>query len=339
MLLPSLESLFTKTKQPARLGRNLVFLEELMKLIACNSNRLLAEEIGKHLKIPLADAVIRSFADNEIFVEILENVRGEDVFVVQSTSKPANDHLMELLITIDALKRGSARRITACIPYFGYARQDRKSGPRTPISAKLVADLITTAGANRVLTLDLHAGQIQGFFNIPVDNLFSTPLFQKDIQKHMPAENLLVVSPDVGGVVRARSLAKRIPCGLAVIDKRREKPGVSEVMNVIGDVKGFHCLITDDIIDSAGTVCNAAAALMDAGAASVRAYVSHGVFSPPALELIERSPLEEVVVTDSILATDGVKNCKKIRQISLAPLLGEAIERISLEKSVSILFD
>jgi ribose-phosphate pyrophosphokinase len=310
-----------------------------MKLIACNSNRPLAEEIGKHLKLPLADAAIRSFADDEIFVEILENVRGEDVFVIQSTSKPANDHLMELLITIDALKRGSARRITACIPYFGYARQDRKSGPRTPISAKLVADLITTAGANRVLTLDLHAGQIQGFFNIPVDNLFSSPLFQKDIQKHLPPEGLLVVSPDVGGVVRARSLAKRIPCGLAVIDKRREKPGVSEVMNVIGDVKGFHCLITDDIIDSAGTVCNAAVALMDAGASSVRAYVSHGVFSPPALERIERSPLEEVVVTDSILATPAVKNCKKIRQIPLAPLLGEAIERISLEKSVSILFD
>lgn len=310
-----------------------------MKIIACNSNRALAEGISQYLKIPLANAAMRTFSDDEIFVEILENVRGEDVFVIQSTSKPANDRLMELLITIDALKRGSARRITACMPYFGYARQDRKSGPRTPISAKLVADIVTTAGANRVLTLDLHAGQIQGFFNIPVDNLFVTPLFQKDIHERLPQTGLLIVSPDVGGVVRARALAKRIPCGLAVIDKRREKPGVSEVMNVIGDVKGFHCIITDDIIDSAGTVCNAATALIEAGAASVRAYVTHGVFSPPALQLIESSPLEEVVVTDSILATDAVKKCTKIRQIQLAPLLGEAIERISLEKSVSILFD
>lgn len=310
-----------------------------MKIIACNSNRKLAEGIAQHLKIPLANATIRNFSDNEIFVEILENVRGEDVFVVQSTSKPANDHLMELLITIDALKRGSARRITACIPYFGYARQDRKSGPRTPISAKLVADLITTAGANRVLTLDLHAGQIQGFFNIPVDNLFAAPLFQKDIQAHLPSEGLLIVSPDVGGVVRARALANRIPCGLAVVDKRREKPGVSEVMNVIGEIKGFHCIITDDIIDSAGTVCNAAVALMKAGAASVRAYASHGVFSPPAIERIMQSPLEEVIVTNSILATEEMKNCKKIRQIQLASFLGEAIERIHLEKSVSILFD
>lgn len=310
-----------------------------MKLIACNSNRVLAEGIAQHLKIPLANANIRTFADNEIFVEILENVRGEDVFVLQSTSKPVNDHLMELLITIDALKRGSARRVTACLPYFGYARQDRKSGPRTPISAKLVADLITTAGANRVLTLDLHAGQIQGFFNIPVDNLFVTSLFQKDIQKNLPQEGLLIVSPDVGGLVRARALAKRIPSGLAVIDKRREKPGISEVMNVIGDVKGFHCIITDDIIDSAGTVCNAAAAVMEAGAASVRAYVTHGVFSPPALDLINKSCLKEVVVTDSILLTEDVKKCTKIRQIPLAPLFGEAIERISFEKSVSILFD
>jgi ribose-phosphate pyrophosphokinase len=310
-----------------------------MKLIACNSNRALAEGIAHYLKIPLAKAAIRSFADDEIFVEILENVRGEDVFVIQSTSKPANDHLMELLITIDALKRGSAHRITACMPYFGYARQDRKSGPRTPISAKLVADIVTTAGADRVLTLDLHAGQIQGFFNIPVDNLFVSPLFQKDIQERLPQTGLLIVSPDVGGLVRARALAKRISCGLAVIDKRREKPGVSEVMNVIGEVKGFHCVITDDIIDSAGTVCNAAAALMEAGAASVRAYVTHGVFSPPALEKIEQSQLEEVVITDSILATNQVKACPKIRQIQLSSLIGEAIERISLEKSVSILFD
>ncbi|MBI2707512.1 MAG: ribose-phosphate pyrophosphokinase [Proteobacteria bacterium] len=310
-----------------------------MKIIACNSNRPLAEGIAQHLKTSLAEAVIRRFADNEIFVEILETVRGEDMFVVQSTSKPVNDHLMELLITIDALKRGSARRITACLPYFGYARQDRKSGPRTPISAKLVADILTTAGADRVLTLDLHAGQIQGFFNIPVDNLFAAPLFQKDIHDHLPPEKLLVVSPDVGGVVRARALAKRIPCSLAVIDKRREKPGVSEVMNVIGEVRDHHCLITDDIVDSAGTLCNAAEALMESGAASVRAYVTHGVFSPPALERLEKSALKEVVVTDSILATDEVKKCKKIRQIPLAPLFAEAIDRISDEQSVSILFE
>jgi ribose-phosphate pyrophosphokinase len=310
-----------------------------MKIIAGNSNRPLALGIAQHLKISPAQAVIRHFADDEIFVEILENVRGEDMFVVQSTSKPVNDYLMELLITIDALKRGSARRITACIPYFGYARQDRKSGPRTPISAKLVADLLTAAGADRVLTLDLHAGQIQGFFNIPVDNLFVTPLFQKDIQEQMSPEGLLVVSPDVGGVVRARSLAKRLACGLAVIDKRREKPGISEVMNVIGEVRGLHCVITDDILDSAGTLYNAAEALMDGGAASVRAYVTHGVFSPPALDRIENSALKEVVITDSIVATEEVKKCTKIRQISLAPLFAEAIDRINKEKSISILFE
>ncbi len=310
-----------------------------MKLIACNSNRPLAEGIAQYLKISLTDATIRHFADDEIFVEILENIRGTDVFVIQSTSKPANDHLMELLITIDALKRGSAHRITACIPYFGYARQDRKSGPRTPITAKLVADILTTAGADRILTLDLHAGQIQGFFNIPVDNLFATPLFQKDIQEQFPKEGLLVVSPDVGGVVRARGLAKRLSCGLAVIDKRREKQGISEVMNVIGEVKGLHCLITDDIVDSAGTICNAAYALMERGAASVRAYVTHGVFSPSSLERIEDSDLKEIVITDSILATDEVKKCAKVRQIPLAPLFGEAIDRINHEKSVSILFD
>jgi ribose-phosphate pyrophosphokinase len=310
-----------------------------MKLIACNSNRPLAEGIGGYLNLPLTEVVDRHFADDEIFLEILENVRGEDVFVIQSTSKPANDHLMELLVMIDALKRGSAKRITACLPYFGYARQDRKTGPRTPISAKLVADLLTTAGANRILTLDLHAGQIQGFFNIPVDNLFVTPLFSKDILEKFTEDNLLVVSPDVGGVVRARALAKRIPCGLAVIDKRREKPGESEVMNVIGDVKGYHCLITDDIIDSAGTVCNAATALMESGALSVQAYVTHGVLSSPALERIEASSLLEVVVTDSILATENVKKCKKIRQLPLSPLFGEAIDRINHEKSVSILFE
>lgn len=310
-----------------------------MKLIACNSNRPLAEGISEYLNVPLAEATVRHFADDEIFVEILENVRGEDVFVIQSTSKPANDRLMELLITMDALKRGSAKRITACIPYFGYARQDRKVGPRSPISAKLVADIITAAGADRVLTLDLHAGQIQGFFNIPVDNLFATPLFQKDIEKNLDKEDLLVVSPDVGGVVRATSLAKKIGCGLAVIDKRREKPGVSQVMNVVGDVKGYHCLITDDIVDSAGTLCNAAEALLEAGAKSVRAYITHGVFSHPAIERIEASPLKEIVVTDSICATSEVEKCKKIRQIQLAPFFGEAIDRISGEKSVSILFN
>lgn len=310
-----------------------------MKLIACNSNRPLAEGIAAYLKTPLAEATIRHFADDEIFVEILENVRGEDVFVIQSTNKPANDLLMELLITMDALKRGSARRITACIPYFGYARQDRKVGPRSPISAKLVADILTAAGANRILTLDLHAGQIQGFFNIPVDNLFATPLFQKDIETNLAKEGLLVVSPDVGGVVRARSLAKKLECGLAVIDKRREKPGISEVMNVIGEVKGYHCLITDDIVDSAGTLCNAAEALLEEGALSVRAYITHGVFSPPALERIEKSCLKEIVVTDSILATSEVEKCRKIRQIQLAPFFGEAIDRISGEKSVSILFN
>lgn len=310
-----------------------------MKLIACNSNRPLAEGISEYLSVPLAEATVRHFADDEIFVEILENVRGEDVFVIQSTSKPANDRLMELLITMDALKRGSAKRITACIPYFGYARQDRKVGPRSPISAKLVADILTAAGADRVLTLDLHAGQIQGFFNIPVDNLFATPLFQKDIEKNLDKEDLLVVSPDVGGVVRATSLAKKIGCGLAVIDKRREKPGVSQVMNVVGDVKGYHCLITDDIVDSAGTLCNAAEALLEAGAKSVRAYITHGVFSHPAIERIETSPLKEIVVTDSICATSEVEKCKKIRQIQLAPFFGEAIDRISGEKSVSILFN
>ena len=280
-----------------------------MKLIACNSNRPLAEGIAQYLNISLADAVIRRFADDEIFVEILENVRGEDVFVVQSTSKPTNDHLMELLVTIDALKRGSARRITACIPYFGYARQDRKSGPRTPISAKLVADLLTTAGANRVLTLDLHAGQIQGFFNIPVDNLSAAPLFQKDILGSHSSDGMLVVSPDVGGVYRARTLAKRLSCGLAVIDKRREKAGESDVMNVIGNVRDFHCVITDDMVDSAGTLCNAAEALMEAGALSVRGYITHGVFSAPALERISASSLQEVVVTNSINPTTSVKDC------------------------------
>lgn len=310
-----------------------------MKLIACNSNIPLAQGIADYLNMPLAKATIRQFPDNEVFVEILETVRGEDVFVIQSTSKPVNDYLMELLVTLDALKRGSAGRITACLPYFGYARQDRKSGPRTPISAKLVADILTTAGANRAITLDLHAPQIQGFFDIPLDNLFAVPLFKRDISANLPSGNLLVVSPDVGGVVRARALAAKLSCGLAIIDKRRDKPGSSSVMHVVGEVQGYDCLITDDIVDSGGTLCNAAEALLQAGATSVRGYVTHGVLSSPAIERLEASMLEELVITDSILATDEVKACKKIRQISLAPLLGEAIARIRDAQSVSVLFE
>lgn len=311
-----------------------------MKLISCASNRPLAESVSNYLGIPLAKANVKRFADQEIFLEILENVRGEDVFVVQSTSYPANDYLMELLIMIDALKRGSARRITAVMPYFGYARQDRKTGPRSPISAKLVANLITTAGANRVLTMDLHAGQIQGFFDIPVDNLFATnPVFAPHITKTRSSDQLTIVSPDVGGVVRARAFAKTLDANLAIIDKRREKAGVSEVMHVIGDVKGHECILIDDMIDSAGTMCNAAAALMEHGAASVRAVASHGVLSGSAVERIEKSPLSEVMVTDSIAVTEKTRACKKIQYLTIAPLLGEAILRISEERSVSSLFD
>jgi ribose-phosphate pyrophosphokinase len=310
-----------------------------MKLISCNSNIPLAQGIADYLNMPLAKATIRQFPDNEVFVEILETVRGEDVFVIQSTSKPVNDYLMELLVTLDALKRGSAGRITACLPYFGYARQDRKSGPRTPISAKLVADILTTAGANRIITFDLHAPQIQGFFNIPLDNLFAVPLFKRDINVNLPSGNLLVVSPDVGGVVRARALAQKLSCGLAIIDKRRDKPGSSSVMHVVGEVQGYDCLITDDIVDSGGTLCNAAEALLQAGASSVRGYVTHGVLSLSAMERLEASKLAELVITDSILATAEVKACKKIRQISLAPLLGEAIARIRDAQSVSVLFE
>ncbi len=310
-----------------------------MKLIAGNSNRPLAQGIAQFLNVPLTQVSLNRHSDHEIAVEILENVRGQDVFVIQSTSHPANDNLMELLLIIDALKRGSARRITACIPYFGYARQDRKSAPRTPISAKLVADLITTAGAQHVLTLDLHAGQIQGFFNVPVDNLYSVPLFIKDLQEVQKIDNPLIISPDVGGVVRARSLANRMGHELAIVDKRREKAGVSEVKNIIGDVKGRHCILVDDICDSAGTLSNAATALLEAGAQSVHAYVTHGVFSGAAVERIHNSPLDEVIVTDSIPATDAVQKCQKIRQIPLAPFLGEAINRIHCEKSVSFLFD
>ncbi len=310
-----------------------------MKVLACNSNRPVAEAICAYLNLPLTKASVRRFADMEVFVEILENVRGEDVFVVQSTSYPANDNLMELLVTFDALRRGSARRITAVIPYYGYARQDRKSGPRTPISAKLVANLITVAGAHRVVTLDLHAGQIQGFFDIPTDNLFAAPVFAKDMQERFKGKPLTMVSPDVGGVLRARAIAKRLEAELAIIDKRRERAGVSEVMNIIGDVKGRTCILADDIVDSAGTLCNAAEALMEAGAESVSAYVTHGVFSGGAVARVASSPLKELVVTDSIMATEAVRVCHNIRQITIAPLVAEAMKRISEERSVSSLFD
>ncbi len=314
-----------------------------MKLIAGNSNRPLAEAIAQNLGISLSQTSIRRFADMEVFVEILENVRGEDTFVIQPTAFPTNDSLMELLITIDTLRRSSARRITAVIPYYGYSRQDRRTGPRTPITAKLVANLITVAGANRVLTLDLHAGQIQGFFDIPLDNLYVAPVFVRDIKDTMvvhgklPAE-LTIVSPDVGGVVRARALAKRLDADLAIIDKRREKAGESEVMNIIGDVQGRECILVDDIVDSAGTLCNGAVALLDAGAKSVAAYVTHGVFSGQAVERVDASPLKSLTVTDSIPATAAVAASKKIRQLTVAPLLAEAIARISQERSVSSLF-
>ncbi|MEM6851668.1 MAG: ribose-phosphate pyrophosphokinase [Pseudomonadota bacterium] len=312
-----------------------------MKLLAGNSNLSLCEEISKYLDQPLTKAQVRRFSDLEIFVEIEENVRGEDVFVIQSTSFPANDHLMELLICIDALSRASASRITAVIPYFGYSRQDRKASPRTPISAKLVANLITTAGADRVLTVDLHAGQIQGFFDIPTDNLLSVPVIARDIlsQGGQSDADTIVVSPDTGGVVRARDLASRLNADLAIVDKRRERAGVSEVMNIIGDVKGRRCVIFDDIVDSAGTLCNAAKALKEEGAIDVRAYVAHGVLSAGAVDRVSNSALEELVLTDTIEATEEVKAARNIRQVPIAPLLGEAIRRIANEESVSSLFD
>ena len=309
-----------------------------MKIISCNSNRPLAEAIATYLDVPLTNADVRRFADMEVFVEIHENVRGEDVFVVQSTSYPANDHVMELLVTLDALRRGSARRVTAVLPYYGYARQDRKSGPRTPISAKLLANLITKAGADRVLTIDLHAGQIQGFFDIPTDNLYAAPVFTSDIENRYRDGKLMIVSPDVGGVVRARALARRLDADLAIIDKRRPQAGVSEVMNIIGDVSDRHCIMVDDIVDSGGTLCNAAKALMDAGALSVDAYVTHGVLSGGAVSRVASSPLTSLVTTDSIQATEAFRVAKNIRQLSVAPLLGEAILRINEEKSVSSLF-
>ncbi len=310
-----------------------------MKLIAGNSNRALSDAIGQTLKLPQVKAVVRRFADMEVFVEVQENVRGEDMFVIQSTSYPANDHLMELLIMIDALRRASARRITAVIPYFGYARQDRKVGPRTPISAKLVANLITEAGANRVLTVDLHAGQIQGFFDIPTDNLYGMPVIVRDIHDYLGGENLMVVSPDVGGVVRARALAKRLGADLAIVDKRRERAGESEVMNIIGDVDGRSCILVDDIVDSGGTICNAAEALLKNGAKDVCAYATHGVLSGGAVARIQSSKLKSLVITDSIAATEEVRKCTNIRRISIAPLIGEAMRRINNEASVSSLFD
>jgi len=310
-----------------------------MKLVAGNSNRSLAEAIAGYLDIGLAKCMVRRFADQEIFVELQENVRGEDVFVIQSTSYPANDHLMELLIITDALRRSSARRITAVLPYFGYARQDRRAAGRTPISAKLVSNLITRSGADRVLTMDLHAGQIQGFFDILTDNLFAAPVMTRDIKERYDISNIMVVSPDVGGVVRARAVAKRLGAPLAIVDKRREQPGESEVMNIIGDVSGRHCVLFDDIIDSGGTLCNAADALLEKGATSVTAYITHGVLSGGAVSRIASSQLKELVISDSIEPTTAVLAAPNIRVLPVAPLLGEAINRTALEQSVSSLFD
>lgn len=310
-----------------------------MKILACNSNLPLAQNMAKHLGTELTKVDVKKFPDSEVFVEVHENVRGEDVFVVQSTSNPANQNIMELLITLDALKRASARRVTAVIPYFGYARQDRKPGPRTPISAKLVANIITSAGADRVLTLDLHAGQIQGFFDIPVDHLYARPVIVSDVKEHYGNKPLTVVSPDVGGVVRARSLASRIDADLAIIDKRRERASVSEVMNVIGEVEGRHCILFDDIVDTAGTLCNGVDALLEKGATGVSAYITHGVLSGPALDRIANSKMNELVITDSIDQPEAVANHPKIRTVSIGYLLAEAIRRISDEDSVSSLFD
>ncbi len=310
-----------------------------MKIVACNSNRPLAEAVGKALGLQLANASVRRFADNEVFVEIHENVRGEDVFVIQSTSYPANDNLVELLITLDALRRASARRITAVIPYFGYARQDRKVGPRTPISAKLVANIIAEAGADRVLTMDLHSGQIQGFFDIPVDNLYAAPLFSRDIHERFAGRDVMIVSPDVGGVARAREIASRLDVDLAIIDKRRERAGVSEVMNVIGDVRDKSCILIDDIVDSGGTLINASDALKARGAISVDVYVTHGVLSGNAVPRIGASSMESLTMTDSIVATDTARNAPNIRVFTIAPILAEAMQRISDETSVSSLFD
>ena len=310
-----------------------------MHIISGNSNKNLALKIASELGENIINVTLTRFSDQEVFVEILENVRGKNVFVIQSTSTPANDHLMELLITIDALKRASAHTITAVIPYFGYARQDRKVGPRTPISAKLVANILTTAGIDRLLTIDLHAGQIQGFFDIPVDNLYAAPIITKDVKDKYKNKNIVVISPDVGGVVRARNIANRLSANLAIVDKRRDKANVSEVVNIIGDVKGKDCLVVDDIVDTAGTLCNAAEALIDAGAKSVSAYISHGVLSGPAIKRISKSKLSELVITNSIAESKQIVDSPKIRVLNLAPLIAEAIRRISSDSSVSSLFD
>lgn len=310
-----------------------------MKLITGNANEPLAGKIARYLDIPLTDTDVKNFSDKEVFVRINENVRGEDVFVVQSTSYPANDHLMELLIAMDALRRASAKRITAVIPYFGYARQDRKTDGRTPISAKLVANLISTAGADRVLTMDLHAGQIQGFFDVPTDNLFASPVMEKDIRKKHKSEDIMIVSPDVGGVVRARSLANRLQCDLAIVDKRRPRAGEAEVMNIIGDVDGRHCILFDDMCDSGGTLCNAGKALKDKGAKSVSAYVTHGVLSGNAVEKIEKSVLDELVMADTIQPSEEALKSKSVRVVEVAPTIGEAIRRIANDESISKMFD
>jgi ribose-phosphate pyrophosphokinase len=310
-----------------------------MKLVTGNSNRALAQAIASYLELPLTDCTVKRFADKEVYVEVHENVRGEDAFIIQSTSYPANDNLMELLILTDALRRSSARRITAVLPYFGYARQDRKSAPRTPISAKLVSNLITQAGANRVLTLDLHAAQIQGFFDIPTDNLTAAPVMVRDIRDNYDVKNVMIVSPDVGGVVRARNVAERIGASLAIVDKRRPRAGVSEVMNIIGDVSGQSCILIDDIVDSGGTLVNAAEALLKAGATAVSAYITHGVLSEGAAERIAKSKLKELVVTDSIDETEATRSAANIRRLSIAPLIGEAVARTASEQSVSSLFD
>ena len=310
-----------------------------MHIISGNSNPILAKEISLELKEKIIDVTVTKFSDQEVFVEINENIRGKNIFIIQSTSMPANDHIMELLITIDALKRASAQTVTAVIPYFGYARQDRKVGPRTPISAKLVADILTTAGIDRVLTIDLHAAQIQGFFDIPVDNLYAAPVITKDIKKNYQNKDIVVISPDVGGVVRARGIAKRIGGDLAIVDKRRDKANVSEVINIIGDINGRDCIIVDDIVDTAGTLCNAAEALIKSGAKSVSAYITHGVLSGASIERVKNSKLNELVITDSIAPTKLILDASNIRILNLAPLIAEAIRRISSDSSVSSLFD
>ena len=310
-----------------------------MHIISGNSNPILAKEISLELKVKIIDVTVTKFSDQEVFVEINENIRGKNIFIIQSTSMPANEHLMELLITIDALKRASAQTVTAVIPYFGYARQDRKVGPRTPISAKLVADILTTAGIDRLLTIDLHAGQIQGFFDIPVDNLYAAPVITKDIKKNYQNKDIVVISPDVGGVFRARGIAKRIGGDLAIVDKRRDKANVSEVMNIIGDINGRDCIIVDDIVDTAGTLCNAAEALIKSGAKSVSAYITHGVLSGASIERVKNSKLNELVITDSIAPTKLILDASNIRILNLAPLIAEAIRRISSDSSVSSLFD